>query len=112
MGEAGMMRWGLAAILVAVAACASAPQTYRDLERRGAEYERAGSSPLAGRSDECHASQFQTLVGVEQNAVDRASLPANSRVICYRCNVTLDLRQDRLNVEIGADGKVARVYCG
>jgi hypothetical protein len=107
-----MMRWGLAALLVVVAACASQPQTYRDLERRAGEYERGGVSPLAGRSDECHASQFQTLVGTEGNAIDHASLPAGSRVICYRCNVTLDLRRERLNVEIGADGKVARVYCG
>ena len=38
-------------------------------------------------------------------------LPAGTRIINPGDPVTRDLRRDRLNIEIGADGNIARVAC-
>ena len=38
-------------------------------------------------------------------------LPAGSRVIGPSDPVTMDFRPERLNVEVGADGRIAKVGC-
>ncbi|WP_347268037.1 I78 family peptidase inhibitor [Paracoccus sp. (in: a-proteobacteria)] len=59
----------------------------------------------------CGAEQYQGLVGQSQSVLRDMMLPAGTRVIGPRDPVTMDFRQDRLNFEIGADGRIARVGC-
>ena len=106
-----MMRPALIiAMFALVSACSSPEPTYRDLERLGNEYERGGSSPLGG--DTCHLSQYQSLVGQNESAVDRSNLPEGARVICFGCAATRDDNPSRLTIQIGADHKVASLRCG
>ena len=56
--------------------------------------------------------QWLAAIGKTEAEIDRASLPGGARVICFNCPVTLDYRADRLNVELGPDGKVANLRCG
>ncbi|MBP7240587.1 I78 family peptidase inhibitor [Amaricoccus sp.] len=62
--------------------------------------------------DACGAAGHQNLVGTSVGALDAASLPEPRRVIFPGQPVTMDFRAERLNVEIGPDDKVARVFCG
>lgn len=106
-----MMRWLAGALLVLVAAaCASEPMSYRDLERMANNQQREAISRPP--PDTCQIAAHQNLIGVEGSTIDRSTLPPNSRVVCHQCAVTLDYRSDRLNVELGPDGKVARLRCG
>lgn len=61
---------------------------------------------------ECAAQQFQLLVGQLRNEVDTSTLPVPYRVYGRDDAVTMDYRPDRLNVVVGADGRVERVTCG
>ena len=87
-----------AALLATLAACAEQP---------AAEGETA-----AGGEDACGAAGLQSLVGTSVGALDASALPEPRRVIFPGQPVTMDFRQERLNVEIGPDDKVARVFCG
>jgi len=117
-----------AAAFSALAACANEPQTYRDLERLGSDYQRqvdrgnaetVGQSPsqapspaLPAGEDACGASRFQSLIGRHQNDIDRASLPSATRILCHDCMATMDFRPDRLNVELDEREVVTKVRCG
>ena len=57
------------------------------------------------------AQPLQGLVGQPQSVLVTMLLPAGSRVIGPNDAVTMDFRADRLNVEIGADGRIAKVGC-
>jgi hypothetical protein len=57
-------------------------------------------------------SQYSHLVGTVGADIDRTELPPGARVICHDCVVTMDYRADRLNIDLGADGKVTRLHCG
>ncbi|SMO74114.1 I78 family peptidase inhibitor [Paracoccus laeviglucosivorans] len=61
--------------------------------------------------DACGASRFQGLVGQSKDAVAKANLPEDARIIGPNDAVTMDFRPARLNVEIGTDDRVARVGC-
>lgn len=67
---------------------------------------------LTGGGRTCPAEQYQTLVGQPRSEIDEAALPQPARVFGPGDAVTMDYRTDRLNVEIGEDGVVRRVYCG
>ena len=105
-----MMRLVIAGLVLLAAACTSQPQTYRDLERIANEQQREAISRPP--PDTCQMADHRNLIGREGAAIDRSTLPANARVICHNCPVTLDYRAERLNVDLGADGKVARLHCG
>ncbi|MER2509261.1 I78 family peptidase inhibitor [Amaricoccus sp.] len=60
----------------------------------------------------CGAPAHQNLVGTGAGALDPGALPAGTRVIFPGMPVTMDYRAERMNVEIGAGDKVARVFCG
>ena len=62
-------------------------------------------------ADLCKAQPLQGLVGQPQSVLATMLLPAGSRVIGPNDAVTMDFRADRLNVEIGADGRIAKVGC-
>ncbi|WP_134724856.1 I78 family peptidase inhibitor [Paracoccus luteus] len=61
--------------------------------------------------DLCKAAAMQGLVGQPQSVLATMLLPAGSRVIGPNDAVTMDFRAERLNVEIGADGRIAKVAC-
>lgn len=61
--------------------------------------------------DLCKAAGMQGLVGQPKSVLATMMLPAGSRVIGPNDAVTMDLRLDRLNVEIGADDRIAKVSC-
>ncbi|HEX8900128.1 I78 family peptidase inhibitor [Vitreimonas sp.] len=105
-----MMRLMIAGLVLLAAACTSQPQTYRDLERIANEQQREAISRPP--PDTCQMATHRNLIGREGASIDRSTLPANARVICHNCPVTLDYSADRLNVQLGADGKVASLRCG
>ena len=108
-----MMRLVLAALVtIAAAACAQQdrPLTYRemdDLSRRTLREQISRPEP-----DTCQMNAHQSLVGADGDEIDRATLPPLTRVICHDCAVTMDYRAERLNIELGPDGKVVRLRCG
>lgn len=108
-----MMRWVMAGIVViGLAACSGQGRnlTYREMDtiaRRSTDEQINRPAP-----DTCQMAQFTSLVGTVSADIDRATLPAGARVICHDCVVTMDYRADRLNIELGADGKVTRLHCG
>lgn len=89
------------ALLAAAAAC-----TPKDGETQTAD-----AGPATGENA-CGAAELQSLVGTSVGSLDPATLPEPRRVIFFGQAVTMDFRADRLNVEIGKDDKVARVFCG
>lgn len=102
-----MIRIVLAAALTFVAACAEPPATYRDLEQLANRNQRETLT-----ADTCQAAAHQGFIGTQGADIDRSTLPAGTRVICHNCSATMDYRAERLNIVLGADGKVARVHCG
>ncbi|MFN3282347.1 MAG: I78 family peptidase inhibitor [Tabrizicola sp.] len=72
----------------------------------------AGCSPEeAPVPDTCGAAGMQELVGQSRDALAAMTLPQGTRVIEPGMAVTGDLRQDRLNLDIDAQGRIARVRC-
>lgn len=108
-----MMRWVLGAVVViGLAACSEHGRqlTTREMDqiaRRSTDEQVHRPAP-----DTCQMAQFAHLVGTVGAEIDRTELPAGARVICHDCSVTMDYRADRLNIDLGADGKVTRLHCG
>lgn len=105
-----MIRVLLAGLVVVMAACTNQPMTYRDLD----DLSRRATREAVSRPepDTCQREAHRNLVGTVGSSIDQSSLPAGTRVICHNCPVTLDYRSERLNVELGPDGKVANLRCG
>lgn len=104
------------AVFAFLAACAPTAPTYRDLDRLGAEYQREASRPPqsadeATQRDTCGAHRFQALVGMSADSIDQASLPPRTRIITPDMMVTQDFSPQRLNILVGADGKVGSLRC-
>ena len=70
--------------------------------------EGAGDLP---RPDTCNASGYAPLLGTNIAAV---TLPGDllHRVIMPGMAVTMDFREDRLNIETDDKGVITRIYCG
>ena len=68
-------------------------------------------APVQPDTDQCKASALQGLVGQPKSVLQTMLLPAGSRVIEPGQAVTMDYRADRLNVEIGKDGRIGRIGC-
>lgn len=105
-----MMRTMALVMVMLASACVEQPMTYRELERLA--HQQQGEAISRPAPDTCHMAAHQSLIGMEGDAIDRASLPPLSRVVCHNCPVTMDYRAERLNVLLGADGKVASLSCG
>lgn len=65
----------------------------------------------------CHADKVQWTLGqtADEALVAKAKLQAGAdrmRVIKPGMAVTMDYREDRLNLDVDADNKVTRAYCG
>lgn len=77
----------------------------------------AGTGPGTAESGVCSADKPQSAVGrlytVELGAeVQEASGARTMRAIRPGQAVTMDYRPDRLNVELDANDRINRVYCG
>ena len=69
--------------------------------------------PAIEEPEACGAPDLQGLVGQRESALAAMTLPAERlRVIQPGMAVTMDYSPARLNVEVGTDGRIARVYCG
>lgn len=80
--------------LLALTACVEPPPT-------------APSAPV----DACNAAGYQGLVGQSSSVLRSMMLPAGSRVINPGDAITMDYQAERLNVEIGTDGRISKVGC-
>jgi hypothetical protein len=99
--------------LAALAACAPVADPAAVVEGEAAAAPGPGAAvAVAEGEDACGAAGFQSLVGTSVGALDADALPEGRRIIFPGQGVTMDFRAERLNVEIGSDDRVARVYCG
>lgn len=72
--------------------------------------------PAPPAEDACGAAKLAHYVGKEATPGVEAELAADSTAEATRTirpgdAVTMDFRPDRLNIEIGKDGKIKRIYC-
>lgn len=65
-----------------------------------------------GEADTCGGAQYAGLVGQDATALERVLIIGQVRVIRPGTAVTMDFRPQRLNFEVGEDGRIARIYCG
>lgn len=74
----------------------------------------AGCEPVdPGVGPVCAAAELQGLVGQPEALAHTLENPSGAiRIIRPGQAVTMDYSPSRLNVEIGADGRVASVHCG
>ncbi|KGJ07997.1 I78 family peptidase inhibitor [Paracoccus sphaerophysae] len=68
-------------------------------------------APVQPDTDQCKASTLQGLVGQPKSVLQTMLLPAGTRVIGPGDAVTMDFRPDRMNVEVGTDGRIAKIGC-
>lgn len=72
----------------------------------------AGCEPAVTGSV-CPAAELQGLVGQPEALAQTVVNPVGAtRIIRPGEAVTLDYSPSRLNIEIGADGRIASVHCG
>jgi hypothetical protein len=108
-----MMRFALAALVTIIAAACSSgdrPLTYRQMDDLGRRTLREQINRPA--PDTCQMAAHQSLIGTVGAEIDQTTLPPLTRVICHECAVTMDYRAERLNIDLGPDGKVVRLRCG
>lgn len=70
--------------------------------------------PPADTADACGAAALQSLVGQDRAAVIEAGLTPDrkTRIFGPGAALTMDFREDRVNVELDAADRVVRIYCG
>ncbi len=95
-----------ALLSVTLAACSSSPSS-----------DGTAATPPADAPKQCDASAAQWAVGkaADQALIDKAvsdSHSSNARVIKPGQAVTMDYREDRLNIEVDAANNVTAVRCG
>jgi hypothetical protein len=95
-----MIRAALAALALSAAACAQTPPASPPQTAEGATGQ-----------DTCGAARFASLVGTSADGIDRATLPARTRIITPDMMVTQDFSPERLNIIVGTDGRVGSLRC-
>lgn len=60
----------------------------------------------------CGADGLQALVGQPASVLAAMTLPSSSRVLRPGMAMTMDYREDRLNIEIDRRARIVRVFCG
>lgn len=68
-------------------------------------------TPLEPDPDACKASQYQGLIGQPASVLSAMTFPAGTRVINPGDAVTMDFRADRLNIEVGVNGRIDKIGC-
>lgn len=61
--------------------------------------------------DACGATDLQSLVGQPASVLETMKFAQPVRILRPDTAVTLDYRPDRLNIDIDAQEKIARVHC-
>jgi hypothetical protein len=99
-------------IIALAGSCASGPieQIVADEPPAATDGETPAASPPAESS--CRADEFQGLIGQPRSAIDETKLPAQHRIVCHDCQVTMDYFEGRLNINLDAQGNVASLGCG
>ncbi|MRX49694.1 hypothetical protein GI374_04370 [Paracoccus sp. S-4012] len=92
-----MRRLLLAAPLLALAACVEV-------------VEPPPAEPLPD-IDACRATQYQGLIGQPRSILAAMTFPAGTRIIGPGDAVTMDFRVDRLNIEVGTNGRIDKIAC-
>jgi hypothetical protein len=101
-----MIRVAMIAAAAMTWACAAQPQ------QAAAPATPPAQAAAPADADECGMARFTYLIGQHESAIPRDRLPPGARVICATCMVTQDFRADRLNFQLGADGRVGSIRCG
>jgi Peptidase inhibitor I78 family len=70
------------------------------------------TTPGTLTEDTCGAAELQNLVGQPVSALNAAELPEGRRILFPGMAATQDFVPGRLNVEVGPEDQVTRVYCG
>ena len=73
--------------------------------------EKNSTAPALDLPQSCGADELQGLVGQPQSALSSQEFAPATRIIGPEDPVTADYRGNRLNIEIGPDGNVAKVAC-
>ena len=71
-----------------------------------------GVPPGLGGVNQCGALDLQYLVGAPARDLEAIRFNKPVRVIYPGTAVTMDFSADRLNFQIGRDGRIQRVSCG
>lgn len=90
----------VAALVGLVSACASTPAPATP-----------DTAEEATQADTCGMARFSHLIGTRADQIDRATLPAGTRVITPEMAVTMDFRAERLNIMVGTNGIVGSMRC-
>jgi hypothetical protein len=70
------------------------------------------ATPAAGEN-QCHASDYQNLVGRQKSQIPAKPAGATWRVVCSTCAMTMDYNPERLNIVYDeTTGVVTKVSCG
>ena len=67
--------------------------------------------PPVATENACGAAELQGLVGQPASVLQTMKFALETRVIRPGTAVTMDYRPDRLNIDIDAGERIARVYC-
>jgi hypothetical protein len=51
-------------------------------------------------------------MGMRDDAIDRASLPADTRLLCFACTTPRMDTPSRLNLQVGANHAITSMRCG
>jgi hypothetical protein len=70
-----------------------------------------GSYPT-GIENSCDGERFGPLVGQDGTALERVLILGQVRIIRPGTVAAQDFRPERINFEIGTDGRIARITCG
>lgn len=102
-----------AGCLIALAAGVSFAQeaTPSDEAEAEAGFEHYRPDPFVIAPNGCRASDWEHLINRDFATVDEASLPNQTRVVRSHMANTLEFKPQRLNVILGAGGRVAVVGC-
>lgn len=63
-------------------------------------------------SDVCEASRYAQLTGADATDLERVYILGQVRVIRPGQPVDRAFKPERLNFEVGPEGRIARVFCG
>jgi len=106
-----------AVLTLLLAACTSSPSSANDPAAADAAAPAQTTAPVADASKRCDAANAQSAIGqtASQEVVDKVvadSGSGSSRVIKPGQAVTMDFREDRVNIEVDAANVVTAVRCG
>ena len=71
-----------------------------------------GACMAETQEDTCGMAALQDLVGTEASGLEAVTLPEGTRIILPGMAVTMDYSPSRLNIDVGEDGLVTRLWCG